>query len=157
MNSLSEENSNTAVIVDDVHLIHRLPFTCGETFQEVSDRFLQALILDITEGTSSIHFCCDRYDHLPSLNPMERARRKKPGSQKLYEIQPHLPAFRDFIPAHGSKVSLMCFLSGNWSSSIPHRTGDIYLYLTGGFPDGTKTMMVNDNRAKEISEFCVQC
>ena len=63
MSSLSEENSNAAVIVDDVHLIHRLPFTCGETFQEVSDRFLQALILDITEGTSSIHFCYDRYDH----------------------------------------------------------------------------------------------
>ena len=44
---------------------------------------------------------------------MERARRKKLGSQKHYEIQPHLPALRDFISAQGNKVSLMCFLSGN--------------------------------------------
>ena len=88
---------------------------------------------------------------------MERARRKKPGSQKLDEIQPPLPALRDFISAQGNRFSLMYFLSRNWASSSPHRTGDIYLYLTGGFPDGTKTMMVNDNRAKEIQEFCVQC
>ena len=59
-----EENLASAVIIDAMHAIHRWSFRPGETFQDVERRYLMNVMADVP-CTSSVHFCCDRYDHTP--------------------------------------------------------------------------------------------
>ena len=97
--TLPDEATNTAVIVDAMYSIHRWAFRPGEKFQDVEKRYKSFLLHDIPPNTSSVHFCCDRYDHEPSLKAMKRTRCTQTSTQKLYDIQNHLPtpAFREFV------------------------------------------------------------
>ena len=81
MTELPEQSTNTAVIIDAMYVIHRWSFTPGETFQDVANRYLQTILHNIPLDTTSVHFCCDRYDHSPSLKAMERARHGKQSLQ----------------------------------------------------------------------------
>ena len=137
------DEKDTILIVDAMHVIHKWSFHPGETFQDVQRRYLRNIMINVPPNTSSIHICCDRYDHSPSLKSLERKRRKKPTMKKLYDIQSHLqtPVFRDFVSADDNKAALMCFLSEKWSSTSQY---SIPLYLSGGFTDQTVTMVVTD-------------
>lgn len=150
MNHLPVQNTNTAVVIDAMYAIHRWSFRPGETFKDVAIRYQQNILQNIPPETSSIHFCCDRYDHVPSLKAMERKRRGNQNLRKLYDIQSHFPtpAFRDFVSVEENKAALMCFLSQTWSG--PRSNSPVPLYLSGGFTDETTTMMVDDHGATEI-------
>ena len=52
---------HTVVIVDAMSMIRRLSFKKGDAFVDISNRFRQYFISNITQGTQVIHFCCDRY------------------------------------------------------------------------------------------------
>ena len=72
VSDLPSDGKDCAVIVDAMHAIHRWSFRPGEIFGEVQCRYLHNIITDVLFNTSSIHFCCDRYDHTPSLKSLER-------------------------------------------------------------------------------------
>ena len=79
---------HTAVIVDAMSMIRRLSFKKGDAFVDISNRFRQYLISNITQGTHSIHFCCDRY-WKTSMKADERHNRSgKLGSAKVYGRRP---------------------------------------------------------------------
>ena len=52
---------HSVVIVDAMSMIGRLSFKKGDAFVEISNRYRQYLISNITQETQSIHFFCDRY------------------------------------------------------------------------------------------------
>lgn len=140
----------SAVVIDAMHVVHRWSFRPGETFKDVESRYLHHILSDVPPNTESVHFCCDRYDHVPSLKCIERERRNRPNLKKVYDIQNHLqaPAFRDFVAAHDNKAALLKYLSETWSSSPSRCTRP--LYLCGGFSDQTVTMVVDDNRSERV-------
>jgi len=70
------DDKDTAVIYDAMHVIHKWSFCPGETFQDVQRRYLRNVMIKVSQNTTSIHFCCDRYDHSPSLKSLERERRQ---------------------------------------------------------------------------------
>ena len=153
LKELPPEDSDCVVIFDAMHVIHKWSFRPGETFIDVQNRYLHSMTSNIPPNTTSIHFCCKRYDHIPSLKSSECERRSKPSLHKDYDIQGRIkvPAFKDFVSVDENKATLMCFLSNKWSSS-ESRNG-VPLYLSGGFTDQTMTVCMADevNPVPELS------
>ena len=151
LDALPNETISTAVIVDAMYSNHKWSFRPSEKFKDVEQRYRDTLLRDVPTNTSSIHFCCDRYDQVPSLKAMEKTRRGKSELQKLYDIQNHLsvPAFRDFVLAVENKAALSSFLSSSWSS--PGASSPVTLYLSGGFTEKSKTMVVDEKGARDIT------
>ena len=58
--NLPQQNLQTAVVVDAVYAVRRWSLHKDETFGTVAKHYGNHL----PTGTKSIHFCCDRYNHL---------------------------------------------------------------------------------------------
>ena len=126
-NVLPSEPKETSVVIDAMYFVHRCTFLPNETFSDVQNRYFRKLIADLPDGTSSVHFCCDRYDHKPSLKCTERDHHKGDKVLRCYVIKGHLPApcFRDFIVADDNKAALLAFLSESWSQHPLHQDDGI--------------------------------
>ena len=67
-------------------MIRRFLFKKGDSFVDISNRFRQYLISNITQVTQSIHFCCDRYRKTSMKADGRHNRSGKLGSAKVYEV-----------------------------------------------------------------------
>ena len=102
--NLPHQNLKTAVVMDAIYAVSRWPFLKDETFGAVARLYRNHLPTDIPNGTDSIHFCRDRYNHL-SLKSLEqqhmyaRSRQAKqsvtsehytvPNQQVLFSLSPN--------------------------------------------------------------------
>ena len=64
---------------------------------------------------------------------------------RRYDIKGHLPApcFRDFIVADDNKAALLAFLSESWSQHPLHQDDEHQFFISGGFQDEVKTVVVS--------------
>ena len=64
---------------------------------------------------------------------------------RRYDIKGHLPApcFRDFIVADDNKAALLAFLSESWSQHPLHQDDGHQFFISGGFQDERKTVVVS--------------
>ena len=110
--TLSQHNLKTAVIVDAMYAVRRWTFHKYDTFGAVARRY-RNMPTDITTGTDSIHFCCDRYNPLSmkSLEQHHRYARSRPARQ--FEINDLTQS-----PTHCTAVILPISLQGR-SSQLP--------------------------------------
>ena len=89
--NLPHQNLKTAVVVDAIYLyaVCRWSFLKDETFGAVARLYRNHLPTDIPNGTDSIHFCRDRYNHL-SLKSLEQQYMYARSRQaKQFEISEH--------------------------------------------------------------------
>lgn len=153
-NVLPSEQKETSVIIDAMHFVHRCTFLPNETFSSVQNRYFKKIMAELPDGTSSVHFCCDRYDHKPSLKSMERDYRKGDKVLRQYDIKGHLPTpcFRDFIVSDDNKAALLSFLSESWSHGPLHQESVHQFIISGGFQDEIKTVVVSAQGVTDIPE-----
>ena len=144
-NVLPSEPKETSVVIDAMYFVHRSTFLPNETFSDVQNRYFRKLVADLPDGTSSVHFLCDRCDHKPSLKCTERDHRKGDKVLRRYDIKGHLPApgFRDFIVADDNKAALLAFLSESWSQHPLHQDDGHQFLISGGYQDEMKTVVVS--------------
>ena len=69
--NLPHQNLKTAVVVDAIYAVCGGSFLNDETFGAVARLYRNHMPTDIPNGTDSIHFCRDRYNHL-SLKSLEQ-------------------------------------------------------------------------------------
>ena len=77
---------HTVVIVDAMSMIRRLSFKKDDSFVDISNRFRQYRISNITQGTQSIHFHCDRYLKTSMKADKRHNRSGKLRSAKVYKV-----------------------------------------------------------------------
>ena len=87
--NLPHQNLKTAVVVDEIYAVCRWSFLKDETFGAVARLYRTHLPTDIPNGTDSIHFCHDSYNHL-SLKSLEQQHMYDRSRQaKQFEISEH--------------------------------------------------------------------
>ncbi len=149
---LPDDQSPTAIIVDAMYQIHKWSFMQRETFSQVQKRYKDSLLVDVTPHTTSIHFCCDRYDVTPSLKSQKRASRTAGKTSQVYEVRGNVtaPVFKDFITCPENKMNLQQFLLESWCHD-PFFS-DQQLYLSGGFKDPTETCCLSNYTLQTVPE-----
>ena len=87
--NLQHQSLKTAVVVDEIYAVCRWSFLKDETFGAVARLYRTHLPTDIPNGTDSIHFCHDSYNHL-SLKSLEQQHMYDRSRQaKQFEISEH--------------------------------------------------------------------
>ena len=106
--------------------------------------------------TDALHLCCDSYSS-SSIKASERQRKYDlPTCGKVYEVKEHYgtPDPKDFFRQSKNKSELLNFLGDEWSkwwfSKLPR--GPSKVYLSGGFYDRTKTLLVTPNDVQPVAE-----
>ena len=116
--SIPSEGMKTAVITDAMHMIRKLSFKEGETFQGVAQRYGEYLVNAGPPRTDVLHFCCDHcYDTL-SLNSVQNTKRYNIETAVEYDIDNHypVPTPDSFFPLPENKRKLLTYLCENWSA-----------------------------------------
>ena len=101
--NLPDQNLKTAVVVDAIYAVCRWSFFKDETFGAVARLYRNHLPTDIPNGTDSIHFCRDRYNHLSVQHMYARSRQAK-----QFEISEHytVPNQQDLLSLSPNKAGL---------------------------------------------------
>ena len=123
---------HTVIIVDAMSMIRRL------SFKKEMHLWTFLISLDnITQGTQSIHFCCDRYRKTNMKTDERHNRSGKFGSAKVYEIDDRFnaPDPGDFFAVDENKCNLLNYLCEKWCTDeirVP-TLSSIRIYMGGGF------------------------
>ncbi len=152
---LPQGDWKTTVVVDAMHAIRHWSFKKNETFGNIADRYKEQLLKDVPAGTEIIHFCCDRYSE-PSLKSAERQHRYGQSRQvKVFEVSElyKAPDLQEFFSVSANKAALLSFLCETWSKNgqLNPSLGSTRLYLGGGFKEETKSLLVTEGSANDIT------
>ena len=136
MSFLPSSNLNTSLSVDAMHVIRKWSFQRDETFCAGAERYIDSLPKALPKGTTSVHFCCDRYE--TSLkSQIYNTRYPSSAFHRQYEVkeQYKTPDPESFFSNAQNKANLQKYLCEYWSR--PGQTssplGRIKLYLRDGF------------------------
>ena len=77
----------TSIVVDAMFNVRKWSFEKDVPFPVISNRYRESLVSNLPRNTSSVHFCCDRYN-VNSLKSAERKRRATGG--KVSEVNDQL-------------------------------------------------------------------
>ena len=151
---LTNDAVKTTLVVDAMYAIRKWSFQKGDTYEAIANRYKANLLEDVPSGTTSIHFCCDRYKDM-SLKESARQNRAGVKSLKAYEVMDSFvaPEPADFFAMSENNARLQKYLCHKWCNE-PMEYG-MTLFLAGGFADETKTVQVSDRDVKLVP--CLQC
>ena len=122
----------------------RWSFHNDETFGAVARLYRNHLPTDIPNGTDSVHFCCDRYNHL-SLKSLEQHHRyARSRSARQFEISKHytVPNQQELFSLSPNKAGLLNFLCERWCDEE---------LLGGGFKDEMKSAHVTAGIVADVA------
>ena len=142
-------SKKTAVVVDAMHLIRKWSFKKGDKYEHIADSYKEKLLSEVPEVTTSIHFCCNRYQD-DSLKASERMERYSGKLLREYEVRDGFtaPDPDEFFPVSKNKANLLQYLCNTWSNE-PMQQG-IILYLSGGFQKCEETLKVSHEDIEPI-------
>ena len=152
---LPEDDSRVSVVVDAMYLIRRWSFLKIESFGAIPEKYLHLLLSDIPINTHSIHFCCDRYSG--NLKEAEQEKRYlKSKVTKVYEVREQYiaPDPKELFAVSKNKANLLQFLCEEWCQREHLRSilRTKHLFLSGGFQEETKSVVIRDNAVKSVPE-----
>ena len=134
--------------MDAIYAVCRWSFLKDETFGAVARRYRNHLPTDIQNGTDSIHFYGNRYNHL-SLKYLEqqhmydRSRQAKQFDiSKHYTVPNQQESYSLYLP---TRPDFLNFLCERWCDEEQ---------LGGGFEDATKSVHGECTRYSWYSERC---
>ena len=137
--NLPDQNLKTAVVVDAIYAVCRWSFFKDETFGAVARLYKNHLPTDIPNGTDSIHFCRDRYNHL-SLHHMYAGRDKLSNLRSVSITQsPTNNIYSLYLP---TRPDFLNFLCERWCDEEQ---------LGGGFKDDTKSVLVTAGIVTDVA------
>ena len=84
--NLPHQNLKTAVVVDGIYAVRRWSFHNDETFGAVARRYTNHLPTEIPNGTYSIHFCLDMYNHLSLKSLEQQPRYARSRTARQFEV-----------------------------------------------------------------------
>jgi len=154
ISALSERK--TAVIIDAMYAVQHWSFHKDETFGDIAQRYKKNLLNDIPDGTTIVHFCCDRYDQLglKSSEQQHRYNRSRPARQFEISDQFKAPDPQEFFSLSANKAGFLNYLCETWCQEEikgPSIRAS-QLYLGGGFKEETKSVLVTDGRVTEVAD-----
>lgn len=151
---LLQSEKKTAMLVDAMSFIQQTRFHESETFDGYQQRCLNRLKQEMPSGCSVLHFPGDRYDN-QSRKEGERQRRTIGSSKKEFEVNGGFktPRFTEFVSSKNNKANLQHFLCSSWSKpESQSKLGSINLYLSGGFSDKRKSIMVSSDSVINVPQ-----
>ena len=145
----NNEHINTAVIVDVMHLIRKWSFAKGTKYEQIADFYKVKLSCEVPEGTTSIHFCCDRYQD-DSLKSRERKERACGKLLNTFEVRDGFaaPDPGEFFAVSSNKANLQRYICDRWADE-PMEEG-ITLHLSGGFQNCDNTVKVTHTDVEHV-------
>ena len=87
--STPSEGMKTAVIPAAMHMIRKLSFKEGETFQGVAQRYREYLVNAGPPRSDLLHFFCDHCYDMLSLKSVHNAKRYNIETAVKYDIDNH--------------------------------------------------------------------
>ena len=140
--NLPHQNLKTAVVVDAIYAVCRWSFLKDETFGAIARLYRNHLPTDIPNGTDSMHFSRDRYNHL-SLKSLEQQHMYRDKLSNLRSVSitqsPTNKSYSLYLP---TRPDFLNFLCERWCNEEQ---------LGGGFKDETKSVLVTAGIVTDVA------